>query len=100
MVVGCQPYAPAAFTPRDIPGTHFELTFIQNLIDKSHLGYNCSLIETDVMPLVSICELCNEIIFVIVFNEIRTLHLTSLVKISYTIFILYISLHNNQMCTV
>ena len=23
MVVGCQPYAPAAFTPRDIPGTHF-----------------------------------------------------------------------------
>jgi hypothetical protein len=22
-VVGCQPYAPAAFTPRDIPGTHF-----------------------------------------------------------------------------
>ena len=23
MVVGCQPYAPAAFTPRNIPGTHF-----------------------------------------------------------------------------
>jgi hypothetical protein len=23
MVVGCQPHAPAAFTPRDIPGTHF-----------------------------------------------------------------------------
>ena len=23
MVVGCQPYAPAAFIPRDIPGTHF-----------------------------------------------------------------------------
>ena len=23
MVVGCQPYAPAAFTPRKIPGTHF-----------------------------------------------------------------------------
>jgi hypothetical protein len=22
-VVGCQPHAPAAFTPRDIPGTHF-----------------------------------------------------------------------------
>jgi hypothetical protein len=24
MVVGCQPHAPAAFTPRDIPGTHFQ----------------------------------------------------------------------------
>ena len=23
MVVGCQPYAPAAFTPRNVPGTHF-----------------------------------------------------------------------------
>jgi hypothetical protein len=23
MVVSCQPQAPAAFTPRDIPGTHF-----------------------------------------------------------------------------
>ena len=23
MVVGCQPYALAAFTPRNIPGTHF-----------------------------------------------------------------------------
>jgi hypothetical protein len=23
MVVGCQPHAPAAFTPRDIAGTHF-----------------------------------------------------------------------------
>jgi hypothetical protein len=23
MVVGCQPHEPAAFTPRDIPGTHF-----------------------------------------------------------------------------
>jgi hypothetical protein len=23
MVVGCQPYAPAAFAPRNIPGTHF-----------------------------------------------------------------------------
>jgi hypothetical protein len=23
MVVGCQPHAPAAFTPRDIPGNHF-----------------------------------------------------------------------------
>ena len=23
MVVGCQPYAPAAFNPRNIPGTHF-----------------------------------------------------------------------------
>jgi hypothetical protein len=23
MVVGCQPQAPAAFIPRDIPGTHF-----------------------------------------------------------------------------
>jgi hypothetical protein len=23
MVVGCQPHAPAAFIPRDIPGTHF-----------------------------------------------------------------------------
>jgi hypothetical protein len=23
MVVGCQPHAPAAFTPRDIPGTRF-----------------------------------------------------------------------------
>jgi hypothetical protein len=23
MVVGCQPHASAAFTPRDIPGTHF-----------------------------------------------------------------------------
>ena len=23
MVVGCQPYAPAAFTPMNIPGTHF-----------------------------------------------------------------------------
>jgi hypothetical protein len=23
MVVGCQPHAPAVFTPRDIPGTHF-----------------------------------------------------------------------------
>jgi hypothetical protein len=23
LVVGCQPDAPAAFTPRDIPGTHF-----------------------------------------------------------------------------
>jgi hypothetical protein len=23
MVVGCQAHAPAAFTPRDIPGTHF-----------------------------------------------------------------------------
>ena len=23
MVVGCQPYAPAAFTPKNIPGTHF-----------------------------------------------------------------------------
>jgi hypothetical protein len=22
-VVGCQPYAPAAFTPGEIPGTHF-----------------------------------------------------------------------------
>ena len=22
-VIGCQPYAPAAFTPGDIPGTHF-----------------------------------------------------------------------------
>ena len=22
-MVGCQPYAPAAFTPRNIPGTHF-----------------------------------------------------------------------------
>ena len=22
-VVGCQPYAPAAFTPEEIPGTHF-----------------------------------------------------------------------------
>jgi hypothetical protein len=21
--LGCQPHAPAAFTPRDIPGTHF-----------------------------------------------------------------------------
>jgi hypothetical protein len=24
MVVGRQPYAPAAFTPREIPGTHFQ----------------------------------------------------------------------------
>ena len=24
MVVGCQPYAPAAFTPRNIPDTHFQ----------------------------------------------------------------------------
>ena len=23
-VVGCQPHAPAAFTPGDIPGTHFQ----------------------------------------------------------------------------
>jgi hypothetical protein len=23
MVVGCQPHVPAAFTPRDIPGTYF-----------------------------------------------------------------------------
>jgi hypothetical protein len=23
-VVGCQPYAPAAFTPGEIPGTHFQ----------------------------------------------------------------------------
>ena len=23
-VVGCQPYAPAAFTPEEIPGTHFQ----------------------------------------------------------------------------
>jgi hypothetical protein len=23
MVVGCQPHTPVAFTPRDIPGTHF-----------------------------------------------------------------------------
>ena len=23
MVVGCQPYAPTAFTPRNIPGIHF-----------------------------------------------------------------------------
>jgi len=23
-VVGCQPYAPAAFTTREIPGTHFQ----------------------------------------------------------------------------
>jgi hypothetical protein len=23
MVVGCQPHTPAAFTPRDTPGTHF-----------------------------------------------------------------------------
>ena len=23
MVVGCQPYAPATFIPRNIPGTHF-----------------------------------------------------------------------------
>ena len=22
--IGCQPYAPAAFTPGEIPGTHFE----------------------------------------------------------------------------
>jgi len=22
-VVGCQPYAPAAFTPGEVPGTHF-----------------------------------------------------------------------------
>ena len=25
MVVGCQPYAPAAFTPRNVPGTRFHL---------------------------------------------------------------------------
>jgi hypothetical protein len=24
MVVGCQPHAPAAFTPRDIPGINFD----------------------------------------------------------------------------
>jgi len=27
-VVGCQPFAPAAFTPGEIPGTHFQGKFV------------------------------------------------------------------------
>jgi hypothetical protein len=77
-----------------------ELTFILNLISKSHLGFNYSLTERNIMPLVSICEQCNEIIFFIVFNKSELNPLQSLIEISYTVFILYVSVYNNRMCTV
>jgi hypothetical protein len=40
-----------------------ELIFIPNLISVSHLGYNFNLMERNVMPLVSVCERCNDSIF-------------------------------------
>jgi hypothetical protein len=39
MVVGCQPHAPADFTPRDIPGTHFHegLSQPQGLVGRKYV---------------------------------------------------------------
>ena len=36
-MVGCQPYAPAAFTPRNIPGTHFHYGLSHGLVGRKYV---------------------------------------------------------------